>query len=76
MNTVLQFYLVAVVFCYMAGIFFGQVKFVIQDCWLGLYWKTEIYTWDEKSPVRRIRTFYLCLLPCLPIIWTTTKRHL
>lgn len=61
-----------------------KVKFVPEDMWVGLYVKsvTNIegiadprYTgsmFDAPRTYRRCtrRTYYLCLLPMLPIIWT------
>lgn len=47
-----------------------KIKFVPQDCWIGLYWKTNLAT--EQDPTNAT-TWYLCIIPCLPIIWTTYK---
>jgi len=45
-----------------------KVQFVKQDVWVGLYWKVT----REVSPrCGTLTTWYLCLVPCLPIIWTT-----
>ena len=47
-----------------------KIKIVKQDCWLGLYWKTV----NQMSPVVGLSTtWYLCVVPCCPIIWTTFK---
>ncbi len=47
-----------------------KIKFEPRDIWVGLYWKTEPR--HPNAPVctcgYRI-TFYLCLIPMLPIIW-------
>jgi hypothetical protein len=55
------------------------IRFVPQDFWIGLYWKTEPAIRGDKSTAYRLRrrlvtTWYLCLLPCLPIIFTTTTK--
>lgn len=68
MSTLLQFYIAAIVFGYLLGITFGQIGFRAQDCWIGLYWKTETLTWDAYRGRRKITTFYFCLIPCFPII--------
>lgn len=42
-----------------------------RDCWVGLYWKTE----QQMSPVFcRVTTWYLCIIPCFPIIWETKSK--
>lgn len=41
-----------------------KIKFVPQDCWIGLYWKTV-----ERRPFKWRRTYYLCIVPCFPIMW-------
>lgn len=47
-----------------------KIKYVKQDCWFGLFWKTTI----QISPtLAKVTTWYLCLIPCLPIIWTTKR---
>jgi hypothetical protein len=56
------------------------IRFKFQDFWIGVYWKTEAETRADKSTGYRIQrrlvtTWYICLLPCLPISFTTqTKR--
>lgn len=54
-----------------------QFKFVKQDLWIGLYWKsilvlpmTTLFELEEHYET----TYYLCLIPCFPIVWTTFKR--
>lgn len=57
-----------------------KLKFVPQDLWIGLYW-TRVLVIDslgsnEKEYIRQdlfVTTWYLCLIPCLPIIWITYK---
>jgi hypothetical protein len=54
-----------------------KITFVPQDCWIGLYWKTSggyHRTLDGLMVKHHAVTFYLCLIPCLPICWTW-KRH-
>lgn len=51
-----------------------KIKFVPQDFWIGLYWKTEIENYTCACHAGQkgfITTWYLCLIPCLPIIWKT-----
>lgn len=70
-----------------------DIKFVKQDCWLGLYWKRKDlpavchcgdivdnhYPWNANhdpvpmEPLEEETTWYLCLIPCLPIIWKTYR---
>lgn len=50
-----------------------KIKFVPQDCWIGLYWKTEDLT-ELIRPALIQRTFYLCLIPMFPITWTRWTR--
>lgn len=50
-----------------------KIKFVKQDVWAGIYWKhtppPDVY--HKDSPLSDIwkTTFYLCIIPCFPIIW-------
>lgn len=45
-----------------------RVKFVPEDMWIGLYRKRTCL--GEIGASRYwVTTFYLCLIPCLPIIW-------
>jgi hypothetical protein len=50
-----------------------KIKFVKQDLWVGLYWKREyVYTLVAGCGVPTgLTTWYLCLIPCFPIIWQT-----
>ena len=41
-----------------------SIKFVLQDMWVGLFWK-NVYTGSHLPSAIR---FYICLLPCLPVI--------
>lgn len=52
------------------------MKFFIkkEDCWIGLFWKTEPKR-DELF-VFMETTYYLCLLPCLVLSWKTEKYHM
>ena len=55
-----------------------KIKFVKEDCWIGLYWKKTFSTWNQNIPselARPITTkFYLCIIPCFPIIWSTHQK--
>lgn len=73
-----------------------KIKFVLQDCWIGLYWKSVEFIerpvchcgdycdthnfGSGHSPVPMpeppdsIRyTWYLCIIPCFPIIWNSER---
>ena len=45
-----------------------KIKFVKQDLWIGLYWKTE-QVYSQQFAWFYRTTYYLCLVPCFPIIW-------
>lgn len=46
-----------------------KIKFVPQDLWVGLYWKREkLFAFCYTQT-----TWYLCLIPCFPIIWQTSR---
>lgn len=47
-----------------------KIKFVPKDIWVGLYLDRKI-DWREAAHVTT--TYYLCLVPCFPIIWITRK---
>ena len=47
-----------------------KIKFVRQDFWIGLYWKTEIDVLDNST---KKTTWYVCIIPMFPIIWVTKK---
>jgi hypothetical protein len=70
-----------------------KIKFVKQDCWIGLYWKTLVpeptchcgdpiaghaytsgHTPTEMTQPKQT-TWYLCIVPCFPIIWQTETRR-
>lgn len=44
-----------------------RIQFVPRDLWIGLYWKTE------RVSRGRLDTFFVCLVPMLPIViqWVT-----
>lgn len=43
-----------------------RVAFVRQDCWIGLFWKRR---YPSSPPgVDPIVTYYVCIIPMLPII--------
>lgn len=47
------------------------IKFVPQDLWIGLYWKREIQSqYSDGSGRIEDVTYYLCVIPCFPIIWS------
>lgn len=48
-----------------------KMAFVKQDCWIGLYWKTIPVRRNLQGPYVDRTTWYLCLIPCFPIIWET-----
>jgi len=53
-----------------------KIKFVPQDLWVGLYWKTE--TLFDESVCKpgweyTKTTWYLCVIPCFPVIWSTKQ---
>ena len=47
-----------------------KIKFVPKDMWIGLYVDTKCLGQQGCCNYFE-RTWYLCLLPCIPIIWTT-----
>jgi hypothetical protein len=51
-----------------------KIKFVPQDCWVGVFWKREarrlisiIYPWEREFFERKTLVVYVCLVPCVPI---------
>ena len=56
-----------------------QIKFVKEDCWIGVYWKSLVQfncvrpdhgeTGDDMC--RRYKKVYICIVPCFPIIFET-----
>lgn len=56
-----------------------SIKFVGRDCWVGVFWATKYRTGFERryENGRYLRwmetTVYICLIPCLPIIFT--RKH-
>ena len=47
-----------------------RIKFEKRDLWVGLYYETV----EQTAPQRcLVTTWYLCLIPMLPIIWTTKQ---
>lgn len=45
-----------------------KIKFEPRDIWVGLYWKKEPRH-PRVCTCGYTVTFYLCLIPMLPIIW-------
>lgn len=50
-----------------------KIKFVPQDIWIGLYFKTERPYPQITMHPKTVTTFYLCLIPCFPIIWSIER---
>lgn len=48
---------------------FMKIKFVPQDLWIGLYWKRQVNVVSGAVET----TWYLCIVPTLPIIWKTSR---
>lgn len=73
MKDILEYIFIFYLIAYSFAIVVAEVKFVKEDKWIGLFHKTEtiVQGWTLKYPRT---TWYLCLLPCLPIIWKTHKR--
>ena len=47
-----------------------KIEFVPQDLWVGLHWKRQ---WQAYPRTGVSTTWHLCLVPCLPLIWTTFR---
>ncbi|HEY6154672.1 MAG TPA: hypothetical protein VIW07_13105 [Candidatus Udaeobacter sp.] len=45
-----------------------KIEFEPRDLWIGLYWK-KVST--GKDGLRSCYRWYLCIIPCFPIIWET-----
>jgi hypothetical protein len=66
-----------------------EIKFVKQDCWIGLYWKSLTTCRFSRpdlgetgpSMYQKRTKVYICLIPCFPIIfetrgeWATLEKH-
>jgi hypothetical protein len=64
-----------------------SVKFVKQDCWIGVYWKSswsvvgylrdradyDKFTKDGRWG-RDVLKVYVCIIPCFPIIFERRAR--
>lgn len=46
-----------------------KIKFEPKDMWIGLYWKSEPYTYCHCDCDYLI-TCYLCIIPMFPIIFS------
>lgn len=52
-----------------------RIKFVPQDCWVGIYWKTnDVFSLKYGTWLCRKWTVYICIVPCFPIIWVSYTR--
>jgi hypothetical protein len=51
-----------------------KIKFKKEDFWVGLYWDTRFLGVLESDVDLYLTKWYLCIIPCFPICWTTTKR--
>jgi len=48
-----------------------KIKFVKEDCWIGIYWKKRYNIgYEARNGVSELVVFkiYICLIPCFPII--------
>jgi hypothetical protein len=56
-----------------------RIEFVGRDCWVGLYWRDRhqpaLNVDTDTFDIVRVRSWYLCLVPCFPICWTTYSVH-
>jgi len=53
----------------MSNIQFECIKWEPRDIWLGVYWTRAVRITSLVEDIQRYRV-YVCLLPCLPIIFT------
>ncbi len=55
-----------------------KLEFKLQDLWIGAFWKKDLFT-EHYCSIGYIRRYYvdlwICLLPCLPIHLTWTKKE-
>lgn len=49
-----------------------RIKFEPRDLWVGIFWERIGRTTTLETDREQIRV-YLCLLPCLPIIFTISS---
>lgn len=56
-----------------------RIKFVKQDCWIGVYWRNVKGIPDgmhqRKNRWLDTTEVYVCLVPCFPIILLRTRRY-
>lgn len=52
-----------------------RVEFEPRDLWVGIYWTFEKLAVVKDSDMRSF-CIYLCIIPCLPIIFTWTNSHI
>lgn len=41
-----------------------------RDLWVGVYWTNDRIMGDQGQHLENKRRIYICLLPCLPIVFT------
>lgn len=51
---------------------FECIKWEPRDIWIGVYWTPAVRITAFETDVQRYR-FYVCIIPCLPIIFTVDK---
>lgn len=57
-----------------------KITFMKRHLYIGLYWRSEDITEPSckihKEHVKHVcrTTWYLCLVPCFPIVWETRMR--
>ena len=52
-----------------------EIKFIKEDKWIGVYYK-EVLAYDfDKCQMLRATKYFICIIPCFPIIYTTKFRY-
>lgn len=46
-----------------------RIKWEPRDCWIGLYWTRRV-EFMGQPPRRASRQWFICIVPCLPIVVT------